>query len=163
MVPFEPFEPYFQMWFHLVPFEPYFQMWFHYNPFRNETPMCNPSLSITPFPVLFKLEFKQIISLLETHRRPFIDPLETYMPDRRPIGDEGCQSPTKNVSRWLRMSVSNGSPIRHVDLLLASDEACWGLRWVSNQACRSPMGHVGLRWGMSVSDGACRSPMGLRW
>ena len=41
-----------------------------------------------------------------------------------------------------------------------------GLRWVSDQACRSPMGHgrhVGLR---CVSDQACRSPMGhviLRW
>ena len=36
------------------------------------------------------------------------------------------------------MSVSNGSP----------------------QACRFPMGHVGIQWGMLVSNGACWSPMG---
>ena len=31
----------------------------------------------------------------------------------------------------------------------------------SPQACRISMGHVGLRWGMSVFDGACRSLMGM--
>ena len=53
-----------------------------------------------------------------------------------------------------------------------SPQACWslmghvGLEWFSDLACRSPMEHVGLQSGMSVSNGACRSPIrlvGLRW
>ena len=34
-----------------------------------------------------------------------------------------------------------------------------GLQWVSYQACRSPIRHVGLRLGMSVSDKAFWSPI----
>ena len=41
----------------------------------------------------------------------------------------------------LVMLVSDGFPISH---MLVSDEACRGLRWVSNQACQSPI----------VSDGS---------
>ena len=51
-------------------------------------------------------------------------------------------------SMLISDEVSNESPIRHV-----------GLQWVSDQACRSPMG---LRSGMLVSDEARRSQIGLR-
>ena len=47
--------------------------------------------------------------------------------------------------RW-GMPVSDGSPMKHVDV---SDE--------------STIRHVSLRWGMSVTNGACRSSMGLRY
>ena len=46
------------------------------------------------------------------------------------------------------------------------NEACWspirhvGLRWGMLVSDGYPMRHVGLQWGMSVSDG---SPIGLRW
>ena len=39
---------------------------------------------------------------------------------------------------------------------------CLNSDWTP-QACWSPMGlhrHVGLRWGLLVSDGVCQSPMG---
>ena len=76
------------------------------------------------------------------------------------------------------MLVSYRSLIRHVSLQwsmsrsliglqsgkLVSDEACWGLQWVSDLACWSQMKHVdvsdGLQSDMSVSDG---STIGLRW
>ena len=41
-----------------------------------------------------------------------------------------------------------------------------GLRWgisVSNDAYQSPMRHVDLRWGMPVSDGSLIRHDGLRW
>ena len=60
------------------------------------------------------------------------------------------------------MSVPGGSSISN-----------FGLQCVSDQACRSQTKHVGLRWGMAVSDESpikhvevsdqtCQSPMGLR-
>ena len=69
------------------------------------------------------------------------------------------------------MTISDGSPINHIEVSHGSPIRCVGLRWVSNQACWSPMGlwssmlvydgspmrHVGLWW---VFD---RSWMGLRW
>ena len=78
-----------------------------------------------------------------------------------------CRSPTKHVK------VSDGSPIRHVGLqcsisrspmglwsgMSVSEEACQGLQWVSNQACRSPMKHVKVS--KRVSYQACWSPKGL--
>ena len=46
----------------------------------------------------------------------------------------------------LGMSVSDGSPMKHVEV---SDG--------------SPIRYVGLQWGMSVTTGACRSLMGIRF
>ena len=93
------------------------------------------------------------------------------------VSDQACQSPLVNVSYRWGMSVFDGSPVRH-----ASDLACQGLQWFSDQTCRSPMKHVkvfdgslirhvglrcsmsrslmGLQSGMLVSDEACR---GLQW
>ena len=99
------------------------------------------------------------------------DTLENDMPNRRPTKDRHAwleplhysniyinnQKVYKNKYIWIYTCVE--IPIwlcRHV-----------GLRWVftglsvSNQACRSPIRQIGLRWGMSVSDQANRSPMGL--
>ena len=67
---------------------------------------------------------------------------------------------------YTGMSVSNGEfqlPLGHV-----------GLRWVSAQACQSPIKHVevsngslirhaGVRWGMLVSDGSPMGHVGFRW
>ena len=42
----------------------------------------------------------------------------------------------------------------------------FGLRWdmsVSDGACRSPLGPVDLRWGMSVSDESPIRYVGLQW
>ena len=47
------------------------------------------------------------------------------------------------------MSVSDGSLMVHIGFRWVSNEECQGLRWDSDQACRSPMG---LLLGMSVSD-----------
>ena len=87
------------------------------------------------------------------------------------VSDQACRSPMKHVE------VSNGSPIRHYSVrwgmsvtdracptlmglrsgMSFSDVACRGLRWVSNQACRSTMKHIEVFDGcMLVSDVACR-------
>ena len=50
----------------------------------------------------------------------------------------------------LGMSVSDGSPLRHVGLQSG--------KLVSNQASRSPIRHVGLRW---VSDGSPMRDVGI--
>ena len=82
------------------------------------------------------------------------------------VADQACQSLIRHVGlRWVSDQVY-GSPMRHIGLwwgMSVSNEASW----VSDEACRSPMG---LRWGKlvsdkacwSLSDEACRSPMGLR-
>ena len=68
------------------------------------------------------------------------------------------------------MSVSDGSPMGHVGFRLVINEACQGQRWVTGQACWSPMKHVkvskgspirhiGLQW---VSHQPCWSPIGLQ-
>ena len=72
----------------------------------------------------------------ETHRRPTClmgDPSETDMPDQRPIV---TYMPDRRLTcligdrLWaIYVFLIYGSPMRHV-----------GLQWVSNQACRSPMG-----------------------
>ena len=60
---------------------------------------------------------------------------------------QACRSP---MGLQSGMSVTDGSPIRHVCLanqaclsgrsgMLVSNKACRGLRWVSDQACRSSM------------------------
>ena len=111
----------------------------------------------------------------ETHRRPTCliryqhASSETNMSHRRPIGDQHA---------WLETNRRPTCLMRHF---------CrrWGML-VSDEACRSPMRHVGLQWGISVSGGmlvsdmacpslmghvdlrgvtdqASRSPMGFRW
>ena len=51
------------------------------------------------------------------------------------------------------MSVSDGSPMKHVWCLMRHIGLCWLV-----EACWSPMWHVCLQW---VSNQACRSTMGL--
>ena len=78
----------------------------------------------------------------------------TDVSDRRPIGDQHVWSETDMPNRtrmghtWSSISVSNGSPMRHVCHqwgISVSDEAIWssirhiGIRWVSAQTCRSPI------------------------
>ena len=53
------------------------------------------------------------------------------------------------------LRISFGSPIRHVGLRSGMS--------VSDKVYQSLMRHVSLWWGMSVSDEACWSPMGFRW
>ena len=131
---------------------------------------------------------RPIGNLSEPHRRPTCligDPSETDMLDRRPVGDwhvwlETHQRPTclirdrhassetnmphwrptcfigdpseTNMPRWrpiINTYLAQGwSPMRHVGLW-------WGMS-VSNG---SPIRHVGPWSGMSVSDQACRSPI----
>ena len=93
--------------------------------------------------------------LSETHWRPTCligDPSGTNLPDRR----------------WTqgKIRISHGSPMRNV-----------GVRWVSDEACLSPMGYragflvsngspirlVGFRWGILVFDGSTMRHVGLRW
>ena len=57
-------------------------------------------------------------------------------------------SPMRLVGLRSDVSVSDGSPMRHVGLRSGSLVSDWSL-----------VRHVGLRW---VSDQACRSPMGLQ-
>ena len=110
------------------------------------------------------------------------------MPDRRPNRDPSwtltCfirdSSPTDLPHRRLTCLIDNPSDTdmhninkqKVYKMCLNSDwtpQACWspmglhrhfGLRWVSDQACRSPMGRVGL--GRSMSRSPIRH-IGLRW
>ena len=97
----------------------------------------------------------------ETHRTPIFlirYPWETDMPNRKPIGDQHAWSETHQWATYVflmglrsRMLFSDVSHMRHV-----------GLRWgmsVSDQAYGSLMRHVGFRL---VSDKACRFPKGLQ-
>ena len=96
-----------------------------------------PNLNIRTIPKTLPLNLQifgvhEIIIIIgdlsETWRRPTCliwDQSETDMPLRRPIGylapsvsDGACRSPK---GLWPGMSISNGSPIRHI-----------GLRWVSD-------------------------------
>ena len=68
------------------------------------------------------------------------------------------------------VEVSDGFPIRHVGLQWVSDQACrspMGLQLgmsVSNRTCRSPIENVEVSgWGISVSDGFLMGRFGLRW
>ena len=122
----------------------------------------DPSFLIGNFTYLIGKPLFQILGIQSSsrkyyyYRRPIGVPSETDKPDRRP---KACRSPRG-------VSVSVVSPIRHVGLrwdMLVFDEACQGLRWVSNQACQSP---IGLRWvpirhvGLQLVFN--RSPLGLR-
>ena len=60
------------------------------------------------------------------------------------------------IRRHLGRQWAFQSPMEHLGLQRVSDQACQSS---SDGAGWSPMGHVDLRWGMSVSDEACR---GLR-
>ena len=76
------------------------------------------------------------------------------MPDRRPVGDLDMlhRRPIRNRHAPSKTDMPDRQPI---EVYHVSPEACW-----------SPMGHVGLRSGMLVSDGTCRSlngHVGLRW
>ena len=112
----------------------------------------------------------------ETHRRPTClirDPLETKMPDRRlkyligdpsetnkphrrPIKDQHASSDTHMLDR------------RPIEDQHASSETVmpqWrprhvGLRWASNETCRSLMG---FQWDMLVSDGSPIRHVGIQW
>ena len=104
-------------------------------------------------------------ALLETHWRPTCligDPKYISCPGS--VSYQACRSPMGYWSGRL-----DGSLMRHVGLRWVSDEACrslMGLRWgmsVSDEACRSPMRHVRLRWGMSVYDGSPIRQVGLWW
>ena len=100
----------------------------------------------------------------EIHRRPtclIVEPLGTGMPDWRPpclLGDWHTQSEThwkptcvfKFRLDYAGMSVSDGSPQAYRSLLDLQP-----IMSVSNQACWSPIKHVGLWW---FSDEAWRGP-----
>ena len=76
------------------------------------------------------------------HRRTFWNqhtPPETHLKPTCPIRDP--LETDMPVKRWIM----SRSPIRHV-----------GLRWFSDQTCRSPIGH---RWSVLVFNEACWSPM----
>ena len=84
------------------------------------------------------------------HRRPFGDPSETNMPDRRPFVNlqETLRRP---IEIKIRIFKCVDIPIRHRRHV--------GLKWGMSVFNGSPIRHVGLRLGMSVSGWACQSPM----
>ena len=77
---------------------------------------------------------------------------EVDMPDRRHIDDRHAWSETLRRPTLGKICISHGSQMRHVSL-----------RWVSAEACRSPIRRVDLRTDIWVSDETFRSQMGLRW
>ena len=100
------------------------------------------------------------------------------MPDRRPIGDLDMLHPSDTNMYLNKQKVYQISMFKYtyVEILIGLRRNVvlrWpglhrhvGLRWVmsvSDEACLSPMGLVGVRW---VSDEPCRSfiaQVGLRW
>ena len=112
------------------------------------------------------------------HRRPLHASSETNKPHRRRTCLIGDPSETDLPHRRLTCLRSLIGILTHLNILIfifflstyiywnnivgyvgfrwVSDETCPGLQWVSNQACRSP---IGFRW---VSHQACWSLMGLR-
>ena len=85
------------------------------------------------------------------YRKPIGDPLETDMPDQRPIGDQHASSETHMLDQV---------PIGYQHALA---ETHWrpACLIIDPQEIHI-LPRVGLRSGISVSDEACRSPMGLR-
>ena len=91
---------------------------------------------------------RPIGDLMETHRRPTCLSWDLDMLHWRPTGmlvSDGAFR-FKIGLRW-GMLVSDGSPMGHVGFRWVTNEAYWGLRWVSDGSS------MGLRSGMSVSDG----------
>ena len=92
------------------------------------------------------------------------DPLETDMPDRRPIGDPSENDmpvwrPMGDLDMLHQRTIWNRHAPSKTDM---PDRQPIEVSDVSPQAYWSPMGHVGLLLGMSVSDGVCWSPRSLR-
>ena len=174
----------------MIPCEPLADVWYRVS--QIQYIFLKGSFSFRPFWVQENIII--IGELSETYQRPIGDQYawsETYMPDRRSIGERHARLETigdyrrttcliRDKHAWSEndpgqdmyflcvsdeawrslmglqwgMSVSNGSPMRHVGLQCVSAEECW-----------SPMRQVSLRWGVSVSNEVCRSPMrcvGLR-
>ena len=113
-----------------------------------------------------KIEFTKILSLSETYRRPAGDLSNTHQRPTCLIGDRHVQSET---------DMPNQRPTCLIGDLHAWSETstCFietylphlKLTCLIDNPLKSPTGlhrHIGLWWGMSVSDGACRSPMGLQ-
>ena len=92
----------------------------------------------------------------ETHPRSTID-----MRDRRSIGDRHAGSENRQRPTCLigDPSVTN-MPDQRPTLCKICISYGSGI-WVSNEACRSLIRHVGLRSDTLVPDEACRSPMSM--
>ena len=89
----------------------------------------------------------------KTHRDQHAS-LETNMPDPRSIRD-----PSETCLIRHRHASSDTNPGQDMYFLWVSGEECWsamGLRWVFDEACRSPMRHISLPW---VSTETCWSPI----
>ena len=83
------------------------------------------------------------------------------------VSDQACRPPNRLIglrrSMGLRtvISVSNGSPNRHIGFQWVSEQAYWfpmGLRTGISVSNRSPNRHIGFQW---VFKQAYRFPIGL--